>query len=162
MTDVFDKCGVTPLELIKIEFGDLDPYNPLLDDKVYETLICVHKEDKYSLNIAVGMAILGSLSTNSFRQRIGQEDAYLGERFKNYLAFLNKKIANPLFSGQIPSIYFGGTNREEMAKIAENPNIVDSTFYLGEQNRKPNWYHYRQYYPDTVVEPYEVHRGEPN
>ena len=152
-------CGITLKDQMKIEFGDIDQYFPLLDDKHYDQLICLYGNSPFQLRRSIGLAILASMSTTSFRQRIGQEDAYLGERFRNYKEFLDRKLTNPMFSGVVPQIYIGGVNRQVVAEIETNPDLVNSVFYMGQQTRKPNWKYKRQFTSCSVIEHYEKQIG---
>lgn len=132
-----------PIHALRLEYGDLDEYDYILTDQSYQYFI-----DKYPLsptvaNKNIGMAILAKFAREGYRQRVGQEEAYLGERYKNYLDWIKQKIANPSLSGRVPAVYVGGVNREIIEKYENDLEFVDSTFFRGQQADRPSWLYKR-------------------
>ena len=136
--DDFDPLS-NPIHALRLEFGDLDKYDYILSDQSYQYYL-----DKYpdSPNIAsknVGMAILAKFAREGYRQRVGQEEAYQGERYKNYLDWLKQKISNPALSGRVPAVYVGGVLRDTVEFYETNPDFMSSTFYRGQQEGVPKY-----------------------
>lgn len=136
--DDFDPLS-NPIHALRLEFGDLDKYDYILSDQSYQYYL-----DKYpdSPNIAsknVGMAILARFAREGYRQRVGQEEAYQGERYKNYLDWLKQKISNPALSGRVPAVYVGGVLRDTVEFYETNPEFMSSTFYRGQQEGVPKY-----------------------
>lgn len=146
MRDNFDPLN-NEIDALRLEFGDVDEFDEFLSNESYQYFINTYGKSPRKLRVMIGNAILANLAINGFRQRVGQEDAYLGERFNNYLKWLKGKLTSPLLSGNTPNVYVGGVVRETVAEYELRRDLVDSTFYLGQESRKPNWKSYREYYP---------------
>lgn len=97
-----------PIHALRLEYGDLDEYDYILSDQSYDFYINKYPQSPTMANKSIGMAILAKFAREGYRQRVGQEEAYLGERYKNYLDWLKQKIMNPALSGRLPAVYVGG------------------------------------------------------
>lgn len=128
----FDPAN-NPIHAYRLEYGDMDEYDFILSDESYQYFInkFPDKPDVASKNI--GMAILAKFARDGFRQRVGQEEAYLGERYKNYLDWLKQRISNPSLLGRAPVVYVGGVFIEAVEYYDTNPEFVPSQFYRGLQ-----------------------------
>lgn len=127
----------------RLEYGDMDEYDFILSDESYQYFInkFPDKPDVASKNI--GMAILAKFARDGFRQRVGQEEAYLGERYKNYLDWLKQRISNPSLLGRAPIVYVGGVFIEAVDYYENNPELVDSVFFRGQHSERPEWLYKR-------------------
>lgn len=137
-----DNVGIPPMteiEMLRLEFGDTDEYDELLSDQSYQAYLNLYTDKPSALRKAIVNAIMSKLARTGFRQRVGQEEAYLGERYQNYLDWLKQKASNPLLGGNAPNVYVGGVVREEVARLENDPYYMDSTFYRGQQARTPYW-----------------------
>lgn len=129
-----------PIHALRLEFGDIDEYDYILSDESYQYFI-----NKYALTSptvisrSIGNAILAKLAKDGFRQRVGQEEAFLSERYKNYLDWIKQKVSNPLLSGVVPAVYVGGVFRDVVEYYENHPNLVDSMFYRGQHSGIPYW-----------------------
>lgn len=132
-----------PIHALRLEFGDFDEYDYILSDESYQFYIDKYPESPTMVSKAVGMAILATFARSGFRQRVGQEEAYLGERYKNYLDWLKQRISNPALSGRVPAVYVGGVFVDTIRYYEENPEVVDSTFFRGQQKGEPSWLYKR-------------------
>lgn len=132
-----------PIHALRLEYGDLDEYDYILTDQSYSYFLLKYPDSPTVANKNIGMAILAKFAREGYRQRVGQEEAYLGERYKNYLDWIKQKIANPSLSGRVPAVYVGGVNREIIEYYENNPELVDSTFFRGQQQNKPSWLYKR-------------------
>lgn len=141
-----------PIDALRLEFGDVDEFDEFLSDQSYQYFINNYGNSPRKLRTTIGNAILANLAINGFRQRVGQEDAYLGERFNNYMKWLKGKLTNPMLSGNMPNVYVGGVVRETVAEYELRRDLIHSTFYLGQSSGIPNWKSYREYYPDHTRE----------
>lgn len=128
-----------PIDALRLEFGDLDEYNYILTDQSYQYFILKYPESPRMVLKSVGSAILAKFAKEGYRQRVGQEEAYLGDRYKNYLDFLKQKASNPLLSGIVPAVFVGGVLRDSTKFLEENPEYIDSMFYRGQHTRTPYW-----------------------
>ena len=131
------------IHALRLEYGDLDEYDYILSDQSYHYFINNYPNSPTVASKHVGMAILAKFAREGYRQRVGQEEAYFGERYKNYLDWIKQKIANPSLSGRVPAVYVGGVNREIIEYYENSPEFVDSTFYRGQQADRPSWLHKR-------------------
>ena len=131
------------IHALRLEYGDLDEYDYILSDQSYQYFIDKYPNSPIVASKHVGMAILAKFARDGYRQRVGQEEAYFGERYKNYLDWIKQKIANPSLSGRVPAVYVGGVNREIIQHYENSPEFVDSTFYRGQQADRPSWLHKR-------------------
>lgn len=147
-----------PIHALRLEFGDVDPMDYVLSDESYQYFIDTYGSSPRLLRKKLGWAILAVFAKEGFRQRIGQEEAYLGERYKNYREWLKDKVTNPMLSGNIPKVYVGGVVRETVAEYELRMDLIDSTFYKGQTARKPDWRNYRRFTPCSVIEPEERKR----
>lgn len=141
MTDFpinFDPIN-NPIDALRLEFGDIDEYDYILSDESYQHYINKYPNSPKLVSKSVGNAILAKFVRDGFRQRVGQEEAYLGERYKNYLDWLKQKVSNPLLSGNIPAVYVGGVFRDTVDFYENNPNLIDSWFYRGQHMNKASW-----------------------
>ena len=123
-----------PIHAYRLEYGDMDEYDFILSDKSYQYFINKYpdKPDVASKNI--GMAILAKFAREGYRQRVGQEEAYFSERYKNYLDWLKQKIMNPSLSGRVPTVYVGGVFMDAVEYYDRNPELVPSQFFRGQQS----------------------------
>lgn len=135
---MFDPIN-NPIDALRLEFGDLDEYNYILTDESYQYFINKYPTSPNTVSKMVGLAILAKFAKEGYRQRVGQEEAYLGDRYKNYLDFLKQKASNPLLSGIVPAVWVGGVLRDSVEYLEENPEYVDSMFYRGQHARTPYW-----------------------
>ena len=87
----------------------------------------------------VGNAILAKMAKDGFRQRVGQEEAFFGERYKNYLEWLKQKVSNPLLSGMVPAVFVGGVLRDSVEWYDTHPHLMNSVFYRGQHSGKHDW-----------------------
>lgn len=146
-----------PIHALRLEFGDLDLDFPILSDQSYQYIIDTYKSPRV-LRKHLGMTLAAQFARQGFRQRVGQEDAYYGERYKNYMDWLNKKLSNPFLSGNIPLVYVGGVVRETVADYETRLDLIDSTFYRGQTAQKPDFLHHRKFTRCGVIEPEEMDR----
>ncbi len=144
-----------PIDALRLEFGDTDETNFILTDESYQYFITTFTSPSV-LRKKLGNALLAQFAREGFRQRIGQEDAYLGERYKNYRDWLKDKVTNPMLSGNIPKVYVGGVYRETVEDYEKRMDLIDSVFYRGQTSRKPDWRNHREFTPDSVIEPEEM------
>lgn len=142
-----------PIDALRLEFGDIDECESYLSDETYQYFIDTYGTKPKDIRRHIGMSILAYLSRNT-RERAGQEERYGSEAFSNYLKWLQLKIKDPSMVSS-PSVYVGGTNRDQVAIYETDPELIDSTFYLGQQAKKPNWKYKRRFLKNTVVEPEE-------
>lgn len=122
-----------PIHALRLEYGDVDEYDYILSDQSYEYFIEKFPTSPIMVSKNVGMAILAKFAREGFRQRVGQEEAYLGERYKNYLDWLKQKTTNPLLSGRLPAVYVGGVFLDSIEYYDRNPELVSSQFFRGQQ-----------------------------
>ena len=104
MEILFDPTN-NPIHALRLEFGDVDEYDYILTDESYQYYLNKYPLSPKTVSKYVGNAILAKLAKDGFRQRVGQEEAFLGERYKNYLDWLKQKVSNPLLSGAVPAVY---------------------------------------------------------
>ena len=154
MYENFDPLN-NPIDALRLEFGDVDEYDFILSNESYQYLIDKYGTSQRRLRTMVGQTILAQFARDGFRQRVGQEDAYLGERYKNYKDWLTDKVTNPMLSGNLPKVYVGGVNRETTAEYELRLDLIDATFYKGQTARKPDWKYNRRFTYDSVIEPEE-------
>lgn len=128
-----------PIHAMRLEYGDVDEYDYILSDQSYQYYLEKYPNSLLMASKYIGMAILAKFAREGFRQRVGQEEAYLGERYKNYLDWLKQKSTNPALSGRVPVVYVGGVLVETVEYYENNPDFVDSTFFRGEHLNKPYW-----------------------
>lgn len=154
MYDELDPIN-NPIHALRLEFGDVDEYDYILSDQSYQYFI-----DKYPSSRVrskyLGMAIRARFASEGYRQRVGQEEAYLGERYKNYTEWLKDKITNPMLNGNVPKVYVGGVVRETVADYETRMDLIDAVFYRGQGFRQPDWTTYRQFNCNTVNDPEEL------
>lgn len=136
--DDFDPLN-NPIHALRLEFGDLDKYDYILSDQSYQYYLDKYPESPNIASKNVGMAILARFAREGYRQRVGQEEAYQGERYKNYLDWLKQKISNPALSGRVPAVYVGGVLRDTVEFYETNPKFMSSTFYRGQQEGLPKY-----------------------
>ena len=136
--DDFDPLS-NPIHALRLEFGDLDKYDYILSDQSYQYYLDKYPESPNIASKNVGMAILARFAREGYRQRVGQEEAYQGERYKNYLDWLKQKISNPALSGRVPAVYVGGVLRDTVEFYETNPKFMSSTFYRGQQEGVPKY-----------------------
>ena len=148
-----------PIDALRLEFGDTDEYDQVLTDESYQYFINKYGDSPRNLRKQLGGAILAKFAKEGYRQRVGQEDAYKGERYKNYFDWLRNKIEKPFLSGNLPAVYIAGVDRMTVAEYETRMDLIDSVFYRGQTARKPDWKSYRYFYPRTVVEPEEIKFG---
>lgn len=144
-----------PIHALRLEFGDTDEYDFILSDQSYQMFINQYPSARIRSKM-IGMAIGAKLAQEGFRQRVGQEEAYLGERFANYMKWLKDKLTNPMLSGNVPKVYVGGIYRDTMAELETRMDLIQSTFYKGQGFRSPEWMTHREYYRNNVVDPEEL------
>lgn len=152
MYDQLDPLN-NPIHALRLEFGDLDLDFPILTDESYQYFLNTYNKSPKMLRKHLGMTIAATFAKHGFRQRVGQEDAYYGERYKNYMDWLNKKLSNPFLSGNIPLVYVGGVVRETVAEYETRLDLIDSTFYRGQTAKKPDFLHHRKFTRCGVIEP---------
>lgn len=131
--------SMNPIHAIRLEFGDIDEYDYILSDQSYQFYIDKYIDSPKMASKSIGMAILSKFAREGYRQRVGQEEAYLGERYKNYLDWLKQRLTNPSLTGAIPAVYVGGTVIETTEYYATNPDLVSSQFYRGQHEGVPTW-----------------------
>lgn len=136
--DDFDPLS-NPIHALRLEFGDLDKYDYILSDQSYQYYLDKYPESPNIASKNVGMAILARFAREGYRQRVGQEEAYQGERYKNYLDWLKQKISNPALSGRVPTVYVGGVLRDTVEFYEANPKFMSSSFYRGQQEGVPKY-----------------------
>lgn len=122
-----------PIHALRLEYGDLDEYDYILSDQSYDFYINKYPQSPTMANKSIGMAILAKFAREGYRQRVGQEEAYLGERYKNYLDWLKQKIMNPALSGRLPAVYVGGVFMDCVEYYDRNPDLIPSQFFRGQQ-----------------------------
>ena len=123
-----------PVHAIRLEYGDLDEYDYILSDKSYLYYISKFPNSPAVASKSIGMAILAKFAREGYRQRVGQEEAYFSERYKNYLDWLKQKIMNPSLSGRVPTVYVGGVFMDAVEYYDRNPELVPSQFFRGQQS----------------------------
>ena len=148
---IFDPTN-NPIHALRLDFGDVDEYDYILSDASYKYYINKYPNSPKTVAKYVGNAILAKFAKDGFHQRVGQEEAYLGERYKNYLSWIKQKASNPLLSGSVPAVFVGGVFRDAVEWYENNPYLVDSMFYRGEHSGKPYWSSKRYATPYGVVE----------
>lgn len=121
------------IHALRLEYGDVDEYDYILSDQSYQYFIDMYPDSYEMASKKVGMAIAANFARNGYRQRVGQEEAYLGERYKNYLDWLKQKITNPMLSGRVPAVYVGGVFVDRIEYYDNNPDLVPSQFFRGLQ-----------------------------
>ena len=143
---------------LRIEFGDTDESNNILQDSEYAYLINKYYDPKNSrkLDQEVTFTFLAKLSQVSVRERVGQEERYGNNAFDNYLKLLEKKLKDPSFGGLMPIAYYGGTYKDEAEYYETDPNFCWSPVYVGSTTGVPTWKGQRIYKVNGVSEPYEV------
>ena len=142
METLFDPTN-NPIHALRLEFGDVDEYDYILTDESYQYYLNKYPLSPKTVSKYVGNAILAKLAKDGFRQRVGQEEAYLGERYKNYLDWLKQRISNPSLLGRAPVVYVGGVFIEAVDYYENNPELVDSVFFRGQHSERPEWLHKR-------------------
>lgn len=133
-----------PIHALRLEYGDVDEYDYILSDQSYEYYLQKYPESLRMASKSVGMAILAKFAREGYRQRVGQEEAYLSERYKNYLDWLKQKITNPALSGRIPSVYVGGVFLDCVEYYDNHPNMVSSQFFRGQNSGTKTYLEERQ------------------
>ena len=123
-----------PIHALRLEYGDLDEYDYILSDKSYLYHIGKFPNSPAVASKSIGMAILAKFAREGYRQRVGQEEAYFSERYKNYLDWLKQKIMNPSLSGRVPTVYVGGVFMDAVEYYDRNPELVPSQFFRGQQS----------------------------
>ncbi len=131
--------SLNPIHALRLEYGDVDEYDYILSDQSYQFYIDKYIDSPKQASKSIGMAILSKFAREGYRQRVGQEEAYLGERYKNYLDWLKQRLTNPALTGVIPAVYVGGTMVDTVQYYAENPELVSSQFYRGQHNGLPTY-----------------------
>ena len=129
-----------PIHALRLEYGDIDEYDYILSDQSYQYFIDKYPDSANMVSKSIGMTIAANFARNGFRQRVGQEEAYLGERYKNYLDWLKQKVSNPSLSGIVPAVYIGGVFIDTVAYLDRNPELIEAQFYRGQQRGLPTWY----------------------
>lgn len=127
-----------PIFELRIEFGDTDEYNWIFTDEEYQFFLDKYENPK-TLRKHLANSILAKFAINGMRQKVGQEEIYGSERYKNYLDWIKQKASNPLLSGNAPALYIGGTVREKVAELECRTDLMDSMFYQGQHARRPYW-----------------------
>lgn len=122
-----------PIHALRLEYGDIDEYDYILSDQSYQFYIQKYIDSPKMASKNIGMAILAKFAREGYRQRVGQEEAYLGERYKNYLDWLKQRLTNPSLTGSIPAVYVGGVFMDAVEYYDTNPEFVPSQFYRGLQ-----------------------------
>jgi len=153
MYDDFEPVN-NPIHALRLEFGDTDEMDYILSDQSYQYFINTFTSPRV-LRKKLGWAILGKFATEGYRQRVGQEEAYLGERYTNYREWLKEKVTNPMVSGNLPKVYVGGVDRETVADYETRMDLIDSTFYKGQRIDRPDWKNYRKFERCTTLDPEE-------
>jgi len=138
--------SLNPIHALRLEFGDVDEYDYILSDQSYQFYIDKYIESPKLTSKNIGMAILSKFAREGFRQRVGQEEAYLGDRYKNYLDWLKQRLTNPALTGSIPAVYVGGTMIDTVEYYANNPDLVSAQFYRGQHKNTPVWLEQRPYH----------------
>ena len=123
-----------PIHALRLEYGDVDEYDYILTDQSYEFYLLKYPNSPTMASKSIGMAILAKFARDGYRQRVGQEEAYLGERYKNYLDWLKQKISNPALSGRLPAVYVGGVFLDCIEYYDTHPNMVSSQFFRGQHS----------------------------
>lgn len=143
---------------LRIEFGDTDDANMILQDSEYKYLISKYysKDSSRKLNTETTFTFLSKLALTSVRERVGQEERYGNNAYDNYIKLLEKKLKDPAFGGMMPISYFGGTYRDEAEYYATDPNFCWTPFYQGSRSAYQTWKGQRIFKIDSIVEPYEV------
>ena len=96
METLFDPTN-NPIHALRLEFGDVDEYDYILTDESYQYYLNKYPLSPKTVSKYVGNAILAKLAKDGFRQRVGQEEAFLGERYKNYLDWLKQNYSLVLY-----------------------------------------------------------------
>ena len=151
METIFDPTN-NPIHALRLEFGDVDEYDYILTDESYQYYLNKYPLSPKTVSKYVGNAILAKLAKDGFRQRVGQEEAFLGERYKNYLDWLKQKVSNPLLTGAAPAVYVGGVFRDVVEWYENHPYLIDSVFYRGQHSGVPGWVSKRTITPFGVSE----------
>lgn len=141
-----------PIDALRLEFGDLDEYNYILTDQSYQYFLNKYPNSPRMVSKSVGMTILAKFAKEGYRQKVGQEEAYLSERYKNYLDWLKQKTTNPMLSGSIPAVYVGGVNRDIVTEYELRPDLIDSMFFQGQHAKRPYWLNKRYACESSVKE----------
>ena len=128
---------LNPIHALRLEYGDVDEYDYILSDQSYQYYLEKYKDSPKMASKSIGLAILSKFAREGYRQRVGQEEAYLGERYKNYLDWLKQRLTNPALTGTIPAVYVGGVLVDTVDFYNNNPDLVTPHFYKG-QHIKPN------------------------
>lgn len=134
-----------PIHALRLEYGDVDEYDYILSDASYLFYINKYPESPSMVAKSIGMAILAKFAREGFRQRVGQEEVFHAERYKNYLDWLKQKVTNPMLSGRLPAVYVGGVLVDTVEYYENNPQFVDSTFYKGEHLDTPSYAYKRNF-----------------
>ena len=138
MTTIFDPQN-NPVDALRLEFGDMDEYDYILSDESYQYFLNKYSDSPATVSRCVGNAILAKMAKDGFRQRVGQEEAFFSERYKNYLEWLKQKVSNPLLSGMAPAVFVGGVLRDSVEWYDTHPHLMDSVFYRGQHSGKHDW-----------------------
>lgn len=137
-TTDFDPSN-NPIHAYRLEYGDFDEYDYILSDASYQFYIDKYPNSPNLASKSIGMAILARFAREGYRQRVGQEEAYFGERYKNYLDWLKQKITNPALSGRIPAVYVGGVFVDTIDYYTNNPDFVNPHFFKGQHRDEGSW-----------------------
>lgn len=128
-----------PIHALRLEYGDIDEDDYILSDQSYNYYIEKYNLSPSMASKSIGMAILARFAREGFRQRVGQEEAYLGDRYKNYLDWLKQRVNNPSLSGRLPAVYVGGVFVDTVDYYHNNPDTMPSTFYRGQHEGVPSY-----------------------
>lgn len=138
-----------PVHALRLEYGDVDEYDYILSDQSYEYYLLKYPNSPHVASRNIGLAIAANFAKNGYRQRVGQEEAYLAERYKNYMDWLKQKISNPTLSGRVPAVYIGGVFLDAVEYYDKNPELVSPQFFRG-QHRETNPCLDRKFLRETI------------
>lgn len=147
---------------MRLEWGDIDEFEMLLQDEQYAILINkYHCSGDAALSRNVGMTLLSRLAFSSVRERVGQEERYGQDAFNNYFKLLEKKLKDPAFGMLTPIAYFGGTYRDVSEYYTTSNEFNWQPFYRGSNTGQPMWRGKRIFKANgQIIEPYEHDNNE--
>lgn len=144
---------------LRLEYGDTDPIDILLQDSEYRYLIDKYKGQLNVISKQVCFALLTKLARTSVRERVGQEERFGNNAFENYLKVLEKKNKDPSFGAVAPLAYFGGTYRSVVEFYENSPEFLWKPLYRGKiLGQEPHHGRRIKFFNGEVIEPYEEGR----
>lgn len=112
------------IDRVRIKIGDIDPYNPLVEDIWYTYYLDEYDQNENKTALEVAKNVLARYSSYA-REREGQVEIYGSEVFDNYLKWLKYTISNPDFGFLgAPVPYAGGISVSDMVANNRNPDNV--------------------------------------